>query len=458
MFAPCSFSHMLLALLVLLSLPNTEARDLDLLGGGVQEWRSSDRVTRCPVHSKIQPVAADGGNGISFVVKAQSLKRFSLLEKYLPASGLQSYGGLQLNFTSSSSLGSWKLRLYDGQTNLRFAYIINKPDGAHSLTLPWSSFRAEHIRRCRTNPSGYSLQPSSISYLALWLPNGPEQAQLTIQGMHAMGNLSETALTATFAANGVTAEGFNGPFVGMGISGHNDFAMIRVNMPAECADACKKTANCRSFDYGARGQVIGECWLSLADRKSAGNAYESWELYDYYEIEETSPDAATTKATGNPETETALSKDDMAAVMEYFDGPFVGMGITGHNDFAVVSVNDPAECADACTKTANCRSFDYGSREYVVGECWLSLADRKSAGDAYRSWPLYNYYEIKATANTDNKNDATKDATSMQGAKKDETAAGTKGEGTNASHAQRLLPKPMACVPVVGALLVVLAL
>jgi hypothetical protein len=41
----------------------------------------------------------------------------------------------------------------------------------------------------------------------------------------------------------------------------------------------------RSFDWGARGSVAGECWLSTADRASAGDAYTAWGSYDYYEVD-----------------------------------------------------------------------------------------------------------------------------------------------------------------------------
>jgi hypothetical protein len=430
---------MFLALSFLLSLAHTEARDLDLLDGGAQTWLSPDRVTRCPVHGKIEAVEADGGKGVSFVVEVFPRKRFSLLEKYMPAGGLQDYGGLQLNFTTLG-LASWKLRLYDEQTNIRFVYTINKPDGAHSLTLPWSAFRPEKTRRCNVDPNDYSIQPSSISRLMVYLPHGPEQAQLTIQAMHAMRDLSGMALAAAVTAKDDMAEGFDGPFVGMGITGHNDFAMLSVNSPHECAEACTKTAGCRSFDYGARGSVAGECWLSLADRKSAGHAYQSWKLYNYYEIRGTSPDAATTKVTGNSDAEMSLSKDDLAAVMEYFDGPFVGMGITGHNDFGLVSVSDPGECAEACTKTAECRSFDYGARGSVAGECWLSLADRKSAGNAYRRWEHYNYYEIKAPVQTD----VTEDATPMELTKKDEMALAKKDPQSETDIKENSTPMELA--------------
>ena len=227
----------------------------------------------------------------------------------------------------------------------------------------------EYIRRCNSNGdySGYSIQPSSISHLAVYFPIGSQQARLTLQGLQAMGDLSAmatvAATAAAAAAKDAKPEGFDGPFVGMGITGHNDFALKSVTNPTECAEACTKTAGCRSFDYGARGKVLGECWLSLADRKIAGNAYQSWELYNYYEKQ--NPDAARSKPT---DAEVALSKEDMAAVMTYFDGPIVGMGITGHNDYPLVSVKDPAECAEACAKTLGCRSFDYGARGNVVGE------------------------------------------------------------------------------------------
>jgi hypothetical protein len=289
-------------------------------------------------------------------------------------------------------------------------------------------------------------------------------------------------------------EGFDGPFIGMGISGHNDFAAMSVNNPAECGEACTQTAGCRSFDYGARGSVAGECWLSLADRDSAGSAYESWGLYNYYEVKSASTDvasadAATIKSTGIPITDMTLSVADMAAFMALFNGPYVGMGITGHNDFELVSVNDPAECAEACTKALDCNSFDYGARQTVVGECWLSRADRKSVGAAYRKWELYDYYEIKTAGSTDT--GATFIEGRIEGASKDEMPAVNQDSGsssttinqdtsssstvpgpavsqgisststfplTESSHAYRHSPKPMACVQAVGALLIFMAL
>merc|ERR1719247_2841522 len=76
---------------------------------------------------------------------------------------------------------------------------------------------------------------------------------------------------------------FEGPFERMGITDENHFGKMKVNSPMECAKLCMAKSDCRSFDYGARGHVAGECWLSRANRKSAGNLYTRWEAYDYYE-------------------------------------------------------------------------------------------------------------------------------------------------------------------------------
>merc|ERR1712083_221746 len=97
----------------------------------------------------------------------------------------------------------------------------------------------------------------------------------------ASGTLPLDGPSSTFSG---VVDGFEGPFSGMGISGYNDLGKHMVGGPAECADLCLDTALCSSFDYGARGNVEGECWLSTADRNSAGSAYTEWVYYDYYEM------------------------------------------------------------------------------------------------------------------------------------------------------------------------------
>jgi len=90
---------------------------------------------------------------------------------------------------------------------------------------------------------------------------------------------------------------FVGPFAQMGISGHNDLGLHHVSTPAECAHHCSRDARCKSFDYGARGHVSGECWLSTANRHSAGHAYTRWEHYDYYERKPQDEMSGTTSGT-----------------------------------------------------------------------------------------------------------------------------------------------------------------
>ena len=185
-------------------------------------------------------------------------------------------------------------------------------------------------------------------------------------------------------------QGFAGPFEGMGISGHNDLGSALASGPAECADRCADLAACQSFDWGAREHVHGECWLSTANRASAGDAYSQWPLYDYYEKALTPSGSTRSSAVGSSAADETRPAE---APPPGFTGPFEGMGISGYNDLGSALASGPAECADRCADLAACQSFDWGAREHVHGECWLSTANRASAGDAYSQWPLYDYYE-----------------------------------------------------------------
>jgi hypothetical protein len=166
-------------------------------------------------------------------------------------------------------------------------------------------------------------------------------------------------------------------------------------------------------------------------------------------------------------------EDDMAEVMMYFDGPFVGMGITGHNDFDLMRVSGPVDCAEECAKTSGCVSFDYGAKGMVMGECWLSRADRKLAGHAYEHWPLYNYYELKMESavspapsatvlssvvakdkdtGTVAKNTAEAEDTPTEVKKEPMTRSRPSLGDDSASSARRLSSMPLACVQAVVAI------
>jgi hypothetical protein len=96
-----------------------------------------------------------------------------------------------------------------------------------------------------------------------------------------------------------------------------------------------------------------------------------------------------------------------------FLGPFVGLAITGFNDLGFSRLegveNNPEVCAAKCLATDGCKSIDFGTREaqgdeysdeYTQGgECWLSTATRASAGEAFTSWPTYDYYETTPCTN-----------------------------------------------------------
>lgn len=107
--------------------------------------------------------------------------------------------------------------------------------------------------------------------------------------------------------------------------------------------------------------------------------------------------APASAATANSATTTLQSSMDSMDVLSRFVGPFTGMGISGWNDLGSSRVSDPSQCATKCLRTAGCKSFDYGARGSVTGECWLSTADRAIAGNAYKAWRLYDYYELSVT-------------------------------------------------------------
>mmetsp|Transcript_136047 Transcript_136047/g.322399 ORF Transcript_136047/g.322399 Transcript_136047/m.322399 type:complete len:656 (+) Transcript_136047:56-2023(+) len=83
---------------------------------------------------------------------------------------------------------------------------------------------------------------------------------------------------------------FEGPFVAKSIKGLNSKHM-QVHSPAECAQLCLERTHCKSFDYGADGTVMGECYLNTANRTSAGSAFQTQRLYDYYELAEAAVDS-----------------------------------------------------------------------------------------------------------------------------------------------------------------------
>lgn len=74
--------------------------------------------------------------------------------------------------------------------------------------------------------------------------------------------------------------GFVGPVKGWGIKGFNDRGVGTVAGAAECVAKCGADADCKSVDYWRWFNI---CYLSSATIASAGNAYTTWNGFDYYE-------------------------------------------------------------------------------------------------------------------------------------------------------------------------------
>jgi len=117
-----------------------------------------------------------------------------------------------------------------------------------------------------------------------WLPTAGAGAEASAELCMGLDILSEPTALTMMTGGAQNSAQFAGPFEGYGITGFNDLGGHRVKNPQACTYLCGMTPGCRSVDYGARGAADGECWLSTANRASAGDAYSSnWALYDYYE-------------------------------------------------------------------------------------------------------------------------------------------------------------------------------
>mmetsp|Transcript_68289 Transcript_68289/g.177356 ORF Transcript_68289/g.177356 Transcript_68289/m.177356 type:complete len:562 (-) Transcript_68289:191-1876(-) len=156
----------------------------------------------------------------------------------------------------------------------------SKPTQAWVLRKAFDAILADIAGSARKADSAY---PASIRGSWLLEPGvGSEDCDDLEESL-----MPDKASPAPSPAPAAAIDGFLGPFVGMGISGYNDLGSSKVSSPQACADKCQRDSRCRSFDYGARNgdreRVKGECWLSTANRESAGAAYRAWSLYDYYE-------------------------------------------------------------------------------------------------------------------------------------------------------------------------------
>jgi hypothetical protein len=149
-----------------------------------------------------------------------------------------------------------------------------------------------------------------------------ESALTSCWKMIAYGTLSSASPGSVVADNMTgmdeSLESFHGPFVGMGISGFNQFELVYVASPNVCAKICLATPMCRSFDYEARGYYKGRCFRSMANRVSAASSYTAWQNYDYYELKTDATTTATQEATraGQEATTTAAQATTRAAPVQ----------------------------------------------------------------------------------------------------------------------------------------------
>lgn len=217
---------------------------------------------------------------------------FSTLGARPGARGVMCAGLTQAMRSSDHTARAWVLRrafdavLTDETSRARVA-AGSYPASIEGLRGDWLPDPGAASELAAQSCSGFgaaSASPSSSTTTQSTTAAGPMTSAPSMPSADPASASSATGVPSIGASELLTGTAkFQGPFVGMGITGYNDLGRHLVSAALECAEKCAGTQRCRSFDYGARGSVRGECWLSTADRASAGLAYTSWGKYDYYE-------------------------------------------------------------------------------------------------------------------------------------------------------------------------------
>jgi len=174
---------------------------------------------------------------------------------------------------------------------LNQAWKSSKSEKAFALRYTIDAILADLGGAARTTQRDWLLSPEAAS-------DAFESCSQQVDSTSRYTPLIESSPVTTPPTSENTIQSFEGPFEGMGITGWNDLEIANVEGPTECATKCLGDPRCLSFDYGARGTVKGECWLSTANRASVGSAFKIWEKYDYYELK-SEADVAMMKSKSN---------------------------------------------------------------------------------------------------------------------------------------------------------------
>lgn len=172
-------------------------------------------------------------------------------------------------------------------------------------------------------------------------------------------------------------EDFEGPFENEAISGQNmQFGVFpnEYNTASKCAEKCRRTNECISFEFWTGGELSGRCQLSSASTDTEHLVYSA--NISYYQL-----------------------RDKLSVGIL---GPFVGMAIAGQDGVSTGTtyayVENASACAEKCSQAADCMSFGFKARlinAAGTAACYWHSGTRCSVGSAYKKKNEWDYYEVK---------------------------------------------------------------
>jgi hypothetical protein len=340
-------------------------------------------------------------------------RKFSLIEMEVPGGSLASFGGLMVRFASAPP--AWTIRLGDGsrrRSKTRYIAVLDGTDD-QSVFVPWSYFKGQSLHVGRIDYNGQSIAPQDVKTIGIMLPGSK-------RSVGASGNFALRELAAAPFPQGVD-QSIALPVI---LNSAGEVASNPEVAQCACDFNCGRCALLKQLSSGicSSSQYEQLCLVSaggLMRRLAAGFSDDTctsekavdarhWLQISQY-IEKCLPNNPDAVAVAIQDVmqgllRTHFNEDSSAGgTCEFstsasnltgFVGPFIAMGISGYNDLGVTKGVTVETCLESCRANSQCRSIDYGARDKVIGECWLSTANRESAGDAYTTWPLYDYYEV----------------------------------------------------------------
>jgi len=379
-------------------------------------WAEPSRVNFCPVHAPFTVRAV--GTSVEFVPPNRGA--FSLAEASVafPAGT----AGLRLRLSASGSTmpSFWRVALHrlggdHAKSKIRFVAPVEVPSGGVERTvfIPWASFLGQKMRvggmnECSSGDPSCLFQPEEITHASvLWSrKSGIEEPSLML---HEVVVTSSTEVSVPVPASTACSCDVDcvrcevvkwAPLVSKACSSSTTADMC-LAVRRSLAERVAAGLGGAGDSCAAPGAAVAVQWLGstmdVTHCMAGTPPLAASVLGDILEgVFEVLPEASAPCEAGT---------DAHTSQSQGFAGPFVGWGITGHNDLASFESQTVDSCLEKCLAEPRCRSIDYGARDHAQGQCWLSTKDRLSAASAYSGtkWYLYDYYERSTTAtSTDN--------------------------------------------------------